>query len=163
MIIVETADELVNCYTQADMVRKEILARPLMIANASVEKVKAKLSETSAALQLRDLQTKETKRRPGILSDEPINQSNDLLKIMNEKYGLPRLLSSMLTILSALLIYNWRNKIVELLTTPIDLGGDSLDITEETDVVDPEKEQYAEALKAQGEGLCEPQPRGEGS
>jgi E3 ubiquitin-protein ligase SHPRH len=59
----------------------------------------------------------------------------------------------LLTVFSALLLFNWRNKIIELLTTPIDPGNDPTTAAEETDVVDPEKEQYAEALKAQGEGL----------
>jgi hypothetical protein len=31
------------------------------------------------------MQTKETDRKAGILSDEPITQSNELLKLMNEK------------------------------------------------------------------------------
>lgn len=53
---------------------------------------------------------------------------------------------------SALLIQSWRSKIMALLTTPIDQGATDLpSAAEDQNVADPEKEQYAEALKAQGE------------
>lgn len=78
-------DGIVNCYTQAETVRQEILARPLRIANTSVGMVESKLAEPASTLRLNELQTKETKRKAGILSEEPIQQSNDLLEIMNEK------------------------------------------------------------------------------
>jgi E3 ubiquitin-protein ligase SHPRH len=55
---------------------------------------------------------------------------------------------------SALLVYNWREKIIELLKSPIDAEKDLPASGEEQDVVDPEEEYYAKALKAQGQGEC---------
>lgn len=53
---------------------------------------------------------------------------------------------------SALLVFNWREKIIELLKSPIDAEKDLPASGEEQDVVDPEEEYYAKALKAQGQG-----------
>lgn len=75
----------VKCYAQAEATRKEILARPLRLANASVDKLKQKLQDQRAIESVADLQTQETDRRGGILSEDPITQSNELLKLLNEK------------------------------------------------------------------------------
>ena len=53
---------------------------------------------------------------------------------------------------SALLVFNWREKIIELLKSPIDAEKDLPASGDEQDVVDPEQEYYAQALKAQGQG-----------
>jgi hypothetical protein len=55
-------------------------------------------------------------------------------------------------ICSALLVHSWRDKIIELLKSPIDAEKDLPATGEDQDVVDPEKEYYAQALKAQGQG-----------
>ena len=47
--------------------------------------LKHKLEETQAIESVADLQTQETDRRGGILSEDPITQSNELLKLLNEK------------------------------------------------------------------------------
>jgi hypothetical protein len=49
-------------------------------------------------------------------------------------------------------VYSWREKIIELLKSPIDAEKDLPAGDEEQDVVDPEKEYYAQALQAQGQG-----------
>ena len=48
---------------------------------------------------------------------------------------------------------SWRDKLIQLLTETIDEGGIVV-LTDQDDqeVPDPDKEQYAEALSAQGEG-----------
>jgi len=54
---------------------------------------------------------------------------------------------------SAELVYNWRRKIIQLLTSPVE--ADARDVTNVgngQDVENPEAEYYAEALKAQGDG-----------
>ena len=56
---------------------------------------------------------------------------------------------------SALLVFNWREKIIELLKSPIDAEKDLPASGDEQDVVDPENEYYAQALKAQGQGEFE--------
>lgn len=53
---------------------------------------------------------------------------------------------------SALLVFSWREKIIELLKSPIDAEKDLPTTEEGQDVVDPEKEYYAQALQAQGQG-----------
>jgi hypothetical protein len=53
---------------------------------------------------------------------------------------------------SALLVFNWREKIIELLKSPIDAEKDLPASGEGQDVVDPENEYYAQALKFQGQG-----------
>lgn len=53
---------------------------------------------------------------------------------------------------SAVLVFNWRAKIVELLTSPIETEKDLPATAEGQDVEDPEKEYYAQALNAQGQG-----------
>jgi E3 ubiquitin-protein ligase SHPRH len=50
------------------------------------------------------------------------------------------------------LVYNWRAKIIELLKSPIEAESDLPAPSEGQEVEDPEKEYYAQALKAQGEG-----------
>ena len=63
-----------------------------------------------------------------------------------------RLMCIGLTVFSALLVCSWRDKVIELLARPIDTVHDSTATQDDQDVADPEKEQYAEALKSQGEG-----------
>jgi E3 ubiquitin-protein ligase SHPRH len=49
-------------------------------------------------------------------------------------------------------VYSWREKIIELLKSPIDPEKDLPAGDDGQDVVDPEKEYYAQALQAQGQG-----------
>jgi hypothetical protein len=66
-------------------VRKELFAGPLALANASIVNLDRKLQALHAIRSEQDLQTNNTDRRSGISSREVITQTNDLLKIMNEK------------------------------------------------------------------------------
>jgi E3 ubiquitin-protein ligase SHPRH len=53
---------------------------------------------------------------------------------------------------SALLVWNWRMKVIELLSSPVEAQNEDLpDVGRGQDVENPEKEFYAEALKAQGD------------
>ncbi len=76
---------LVNCYGQADDLRKEILARPLMVANTSKGKLQQALKQIRAIETVDELQTSETNLRGGLLSDDFAEQANSLLSIMNGK------------------------------------------------------------------------------
>nr|XP_019047438.1 E3 ubiquitin-protein ligase SHPRH [Kwoniella bestiolae CBS 10118]OCF26368.1 E3 ubiquitin-protein ligase SHPRH [Kwoniella bestiolae CBS 10118] len=130
-------DEEINCYAQADLIRKEILKQPLKGANLSVEYLQRQLGHTAAVHDVNELKTGATNNRGGILSNDIINQLNDLLEIMND---------------NAYLIFDWRAKIIALLSSPIE--GENVENAEagqNTEVEDPEQEFYAEALKAQGE------------
>ncbi|OXB37227.1 E3 ubiquitin-protein ligase SHPRH [Cryptococcus neoformans] len=126
----------VYAYARADAIRKSILARPLKTANMSVDLLKGSLTRGPAVAQVNELQTTDFKRKGGILTHDVISQANALLKIMND---------------NALLVFNWRNKIIDLLSSPID--ADPMDVPEGQgqEVENPEAEYYAEALKAQGE------------
>lgn len=73
------------CYEQAEAVRKEILARPLEIANSSVGKLQIALKRSRAIETVAELQTGNTQSRGGLLSADAIDQANDLLKILNGK------------------------------------------------------------------------------
>jgi E3 ubiquitin-protein ligase SHPRH len=53
---------------------------------------------------------------------------------------------------SALLVYNWRKKIIELLSSPVEAQDENLpNVGQGQDVENPDNEFYAEALKAQGD------------
>jgi len=49
---------------------------------------------------------------------------------------------------SAELVYSWRSKIIELLSSPIESEAP---VEQETEIENPEAEYYAQALQAQGE------------
>lgn len=54
---------------------------------------------------------------------------------------------------SAVLVFGWREKIVQILSLPIESeGGDLPAIGQGQDVDNPENEYYAQALQAQGDG-----------
>lgn len=54
---------------------------------------------------------------------------------------------------SAELVFNWRQKIIQLLSSPVESdSGDLPNVGKGQDVEHPEAEYYAEALKAQGDG-----------
>jgi E3 ubiquitin-protein ligase SHPRH len=76
---------LVDCYAQADAIRKEILSRPLHLANLSIARIGTAMEHTQAVQRVEQLQSTQTKNKGGILSDDTIIQSNELLKIMNQK------------------------------------------------------------------------------
>ncbi|WVQ84030.1 hypothetical protein IAT38_006175 [Cryptococcus sp. DSM 104549] len=126
----------VDCYAQADLIRKEILARPLQNANNSVEQLHRSLERFSAVEDISELRTTDINRRGGILSNDIIEQANDLLEILND---------------NALLVFNWRTMIIDLLSSPIDAEPADAPEGQGQDVENPEAEYYAEALKAQGE------------
>ncbi len=75
----------VSCYAQADAFRKEILTRPLALANSSVAQLDGALERSHAIDEIGELQTEDTKARGGLLSNNTIVQANELLKIMNGK------------------------------------------------------------------------------
>ena len=76
---------LVEYYDKAEAVRKEIFTQPLKASNASIAKLESKLAASSSIQSVSELQTEETGRVGGILSQEILEQSNELLDIMNEK------------------------------------------------------------------------------
>jgi hypothetical protein len=81
--------QAVECYNQAELVRKELFAGPLAVANASIAKLDQRLQTLKSVKTIKsekDLQTEHTARRGGILSQDVIGQTNELLKIMNEKW-----------------------------------------------------------------------------
>ncbi|WWC87137.1 uncharacterized protein L201_002023 [Kwoniella dendrophila CBS 6074] len=126
-----------NCYAQADLIRKEILKLPLHSANLSIGYLQRQLNHIGALHDVSELQMEETDSRGGMLSNNIINQANDLLDIMND---------------NAYLVFEWRAKILALLSSPIDADTAAAQAPgQSTEVVDPEAEYYAEALKAQGE------------
>jgi E3 ubiquitin-protein ligase SHPRH len=53
--------------------------------------------------------------------------------------------------ISGLLVYSWRRKIIELLSSPVEAEGD-LPEDPGQDVENPENEYYNQALQAQGDG-----------
>ncbi len=79
------SDNTVNCYEEADAVRKEILTRPLAFANAWVSQLQRVLQNTRAVEGVSELQTKVTETRGGLLSNDAIAKANSLLKILNGK------------------------------------------------------------------------------
>lgn len=129
----------VQAYQNAEDIRREILARPLKAADRFVKAMTDAIADHGAIAALGELQTKDTRRSGGMLSGDLVAQTNSLLKIMND---------------NAVLVYNWRNKVVELLETPIEANDEAVPgVGEGQDVENPEEEYYAEALKAQGD--CE--------
>lgn len=50
------------------------------------------------------------------------------------------------------MVFNWRKKIIDLLSSPIDVDPTDVPEGQGQEVENPEAEYYAEALKAQGEG-----------
>jgi hypothetical protein len=55
------------------------------VANNSILKLEKTLTGSTPIRSVRDLQTKETDRMGGISTQEAMDQTNELLKIMNEK------------------------------------------------------------------------------
>lgn len=127
----------VQAYQNAENIRREILARPLKAADRIVKAMSDAIADHGAVTSLGDLQTKDTRRKGGMLSGDLVAQTNSLLKILND---------------NAVLVYNWRNKVVELLETPIEANDEAVPgVGEGQDVENPDEEYYAEALKAQGD------------
>lgn len=87
-----------------------------------------------------ELQAAETNRAGGLQSADAIEQSNSLLKILND---------------NALLVHRWREKLYELLTLPVEAEDEDVPLPGQgQDVENPEEEYYAKALQAQGESEC---------
>jgi E3 ubiquitin-protein ligase SHPRH len=82
------------------------------------------------------MQTANINNRGGMLSGEAALQANDLLKILNQ---------------NAVLLFNWRSKIIELLSSPVEAENPPAEAG--LDVINPDEEYYAEALQAQGDGM----------
>ena len=74
-----------ECYSKADALRKEILVRPLQMANKSVDRLQAALDKKHAVDQVSDLQVVDTDMRGGLFTAEEARQANELLKILNGK------------------------------------------------------------------------------
>lgn len=129
----------VLAYQNAENIRREILARPLKAAERVVTAMSETLSGDGAVKTLGDLRTEDTRRKGGILSNDLISQANSLLKILND---------------NAVLVFTWRQKVVELLEQPIEAKEEAVPaVGEGQDVENPDQEYYAEALRSQGD--CE--------
>lgn len=131
----------VQAYQNAENIRREILARPLKAAERVVQAMSDAVAHRGAITSLAELQTKDTRRSGGLMSGDIVAQTNSLLKILND---------------NGVLVFNWRNKVVELLKTPIEAKDDAVPgVGEGQDIENPDEEYYAEALKAQGD--CKPE------
>lgn len=126
----------VAAYATAEHLRKEILSRPLKHANASVDTLRGHVQNHSALSSLDELVMTNTRLRGGLQTADAVEQANSLLRILND---------------NATLVFSWREKIVELLSKAID-AEEKAPASDGQDVVDPDKEYYAEALQDQGEG-----------
>lgn len=65
--------------------RKEILARPLQIANKSCGELGGALQKALPIESVDELQTKQALLRGGIMSYDIAQRTNELFKILNEK------------------------------------------------------------------------------
>lgn len=128
--------EEVEAYAQAELVRKELLSRPLKKANDAVEEMRVALKRETALSKLDDLLSDITDLRGGLHTERFVDQANPLLEILND---------------NATLLFCWRQKIIELMQQPIEGSDAAPAVGEGQDVEDPEAEYYALALKAQGE------------
>jgi E3 ubiquitin-protein ligase SHPRH len=79
------ADLIAECYEAAEQIRKDILARPLHIANTNVGILAKMLAQNPSLKSSSELQTKHVNLQGAILSDDIIRQSNELLQILNGK------------------------------------------------------------------------------
>nr|ODN87625.1 hypothetical protein L203_03405 [Cryptococcus depauperatus CBS 7841] len=127
-------DKEVYAYAQADNIRNEILAKPLLNANMSIVQLRKSLERHPIVNQLQELQIDAIGGNGGILSSHLVSQVAGLLKIMND---------------TAYLIFHWRKEIIDLLSSPIDASGDIPESTNQ-EVESPEADYYAKALQAQG-------------
>jgi hypothetical protein len=75
----------VKCYSEADAIRKEVLLRPLAVANRSIETLTKGLKRGKVLEDVTHLQITLNPTRGGILSGESIAQSNELVQILNGK------------------------------------------------------------------------------
>ncbi|EIW68737.1 hypothetical protein TREMEDRAFT_71902 [Tremella mesenterica DSM 1558] len=131
-------EQEVAAYNQAETIRREVLSRPLQQSVSSISQLSQALKK-STVLSLTDLQTDTLTPRPrgGIETSTLTAQTTELLKILDG---------------NAVLIVEWRKKIVELLSTPVESETtDVPGVGQGQNVENPEKEYYAEALNAQGE------------
>ena len=81
-----TDGKLVQCYEKAEDIRRQLLERPLLIANSSVGSLQRSLKLSRAVDSVRQLQTDHTDTKSGFLSNSTVSQANDLLKILNGKW-----------------------------------------------------------------------------
>lgn len=130
-------DKEVAAYEAAEAIRKDILKRPLAFADRSITTLTKAFEQHPAYTCADDLHTTNTNRRGGLLSSDVIEQSNSLLKILND---------------NALLVHSWRQKLYELLTGPVEAPNEEVPLPGEGQQVEnPDDEYYAKALEAQGE------------
>lgn len=130
-------DKEIEAYQAADTIRKEILKRPLRIAEASITSLSTALERHPAYSSADELRSTETNRSGGILSAGVVDQSNSLLAILND---------------NGLLVHRWREKLFELLTLPVEAETEDIPPPGQgQDVENPDEEYYAKALQAQGE------------
>ncbi|OCF41195.1 hypothetical protein I317_05025 [Kwoniella heveanensis CBS 569] len=134
--ILKEQEAEIHCYAEADTIRKEILQQPLKRANLSVQILEKAMTSQGGIQDVSDLQTEEVNHRGGLLSSNIVAQVNDLLEILND---------------NAYLVFEWRAKLLALLSSPIEAENTEDASGQSTEVQNPEAEYYAEALKAQGE------------
>ncbi|BEI82473.1 hypothetical protein CcaverHIS002_0303410 [Cutaneotrichosporon cavernicola] len=124
-------------YEAAEAIRREILKRPLEIAERSITTLATAFEQHPAYARADDLRSSNTNHLGGLLSSNVIEQSNSLLKILND---------------NALLVHSWRQKLYELLTGPVEAPNEEVPLPGEgQEVENPDEEYYAKALQAQGE------------
>jgi E3 ubiquitin-protein ligase SHPRH len=136
-----------DCYAQADTIRKEILSRPLRAVNLAIAEFPAEIAKTKSIQQSRELLTKNYENRGGIMTSRTVTQVNELLKILNGKWVIHVRVWEMTDGFSAELVFAWRKKLIQLLSSPIE--SEAVNVS--PDIEDPDAEYYAEVLKAQGD------------
>lgn len=130
-------DKEVAAYEAAEAIRKDILKRPLEVAEKSITTLTLAFEQHPAYTNADDLRAADTKCAGGLLSTDVIEQSNSLLSILND---------------NALLVHRWRDKLYELLTGPVEAENEEVPLPGQgQEVENPEDEYYAKALQAQGE------------
>ncbi len=72
-------------YERAEILRRELLAPSLEQAEMSIARLETALKKTVAIESIDEMQTAATNNQGGIRSNSTAQQTNDLLKIMNDK------------------------------------------------------------------------------
>lgn len=130
-------DKEVAAYEAAEAIRRDILKRPLKVAEGSIRTLTKAFEQHAAYTSADALRAAHTNRSGGLMSSDVVEQSNSLLKILND---------------NALLVHRWREKLFELLTLPVEAENEEVPLPGQgQEVENPEEEYYAKALQAQGE------------
>jgi E3 ubiquitin-protein ligase SHPRH len=115
--------------------------------NLAIAEFPAEIAKTKSIQQSRELLTKNYENRGGIMTSRTVTQVNELLKILNGKWVIHVRVWEMTDGFSAELVFAWRKKLIQLLSSPIE--SEAVNVS--PDIEDPDAEYYAEVLKAQGD------------